>query len=1019
MMKKQILLLAVALIIALGYGVNATNYYMKPNGSDAAAGTSIGAAWKTLGKAQFVLVAGDTLFVMGGAYASEQGIITMGSGTTLRPVVIKAYGDSIAAFQNSPNSRPRFIDIQGVINHLVIDGESYINPSSPTRFLKFTGECDNMAIIMRSVGFVMRGTEWDGTNSSLGANQCWMFMFIRADSFLIENNYMHDGGHAVCETPPDCTNDAQSSGDCLYLQGCSYGKIRDNIFRRGNHDLVMIQCLRWSPYTTSKYILIQNNIFDNGLGGCLYLTMGTSYCLVENNVMLHPGRTTTYPKPGMQISGDHNTIRKNVFYCPSDFAIVIQSAYDIVPGAATANYNYIYNNTFFSSQATHLQFLPRDNGYPQTSTENSLIANNIFYKVAGRNWYGTLSDAAIVPFMCQASNAHNWVTPDVYGSLPSSTSWGNNRFKNNLIRNDSRGLHRDSLVMFASSDALGMGYLQNGSLQNQGIGRLPRMQNLSIDTSGAWSGNIGGDPKLTSESPDVYGTNWWYLQPGSACIDSGIAVVDSNGIWMRANAAGYSWDDLSYIGSAPDIGAWESDTDSLYITKPDDHALAWGDWTIGSSPVYKNIRLINHTGETLIGTAWVVGNWFYLSSPDSVSIPYTIQADSIKQFTVVFRPTNRGSFNATVVMSHPFPPVGLSGTAIGGNISKPSPLRLVPPLIRMNKLSYNPHSAFSIEGQRVIVNDNDGTASVGCVKPVISSLSVTNTIGGDAYITWDTDSSTSHRWNMNGSQRSITWAGSGTSHSDTLVGPFPATHPWNWRLTVGNISDPAFQSDTTFVVANLCPEVVKSDFASQAITDTSATLHFHTDVPSHAVFMYHRTGNYPWVCVQDADADSTQHTVSISGLTSGYVYVWKSAAECAGCHSDEIPLCQIDLMSDSIQFTARCQTVTFSDKLACWDEGATENHFEIKPSIACKMRFRYKQTSPVPGGYTTGSWSSLDISCKTSIMTTTASTTYQVEYQWEDECGAVMPWTDAWETAGTWATNASNRFTTNCMCGGA
>jgi hypothetical protein len=558
MPMRILILMVVATACAFG-NADATNYFLSPTGSDSNAGSYSG-PWASLQHAQGILVAGDTLFVMGGSYTTEQSITSLRSGTTLRPIVIKAYGDLVADFQNSPSSRPRFIDTTTRIDHIVLDGESHLDPSSTTRFLKFTGECDNMAVLMSSRGFVMRGTEWDGTNSSLGTNQCWMFQVASADSFLIENNYMHDGGHAECTNPPDCTTSMQESGDCLYMWGCSYGKIRNNTFRRGNHDLVMIQSLRWSPYTPSKYILIQNNIFDNGWGGCLYLTMGTSYCLVENNVILHPGETTGYPKPGLQISGDHNTIRKNVFYCPSDMAIIVQSAIDIVPGTPIGDYNYIYNNTFFQSKVTHLELLPRQS--ETASVEHLLVANNIFYKVSGRDWYGTWSAAAIVPFMCQASNAHNWVAPDVYGSLPSSTNWGDCRFYNNLIRNDARGVQRDSLIMFASSDALGMGYIQDGSLPHQGIGRIPRMQNIAIDPSGRWSGNIGGDPKLTSESPDTYGTGWWYLQAGSAAIDSGVAVVDSNGIWMRANAAGYSWSDLSYIGSAPDIGAHEFNGES-------------------------------------------------------------------------------------------------------------------------------------------------------------------------------------------------------------------------------------------------------------------------------------------------------------------------------------------------------------------------------------------------------------------------------------------------------------------------
>ena len=312
---RILMLIVVATVCAFG-NADATNYFLSPTGNDSNAGSYSG-PWASLQHAGGILVAGDTLFVLGGSYTNEQTIISLNNGTTLHPIVIKAYGDLVADFQNSSSSRPRFLDTTTRIYHIVIDGESHLNPSSTTRFLKFTGTCDNMAVIMASTGFIMRGTEWDGTNSSLGEANCWMFQMASADSFLIENNYLHDGGHSPCDNPPDCTGDVQGSGDCLYMWGCSYGIIRNNTFKRGAHDLVKIQSLRWSPYTSSQYILIQNNLFDNGWGGCLYISMSTNWCLVENNVYSSCGRNDYIPKTRMQISGNHNSVRKNVFYCPS------------------------------------------------------------------------------------------------------------------------------------------------------------------------------------------------------------------------------------------------------------------------------------------------------------------------------------------------------------------------------------------------------------------------------------------------------------------------------------------------------------------------------------------------------------------------------------------------------------------------------------------------------------------------------------------------------------------------------
>jgi hypothetical protein len=152
-----------------------------------------------------------------------------------------------------------------------------------------------------------------------------------------------------------------------------------------------------------------------------------------------------------------------------------------------------------------------------------------------------------------ANATYCWVTPDAPGYYPASTNWGGNKFLHNLIRQDARGLARDTMVVYAQDVGSGGNYICAGNTAQQGIGRITKMQNYGT----AWAGNVGGDPKLASESPDTYGTGWWYLRSGSACIDSGIAVVDSNGIAAEAVAPGYGWSNLTYGGVAPDIGAYE------------------------------------------------------------------------------------------------------------------------------------------------------------------------------------------------------------------------------------------------------------------------------------------------------------------------------------------------------------------------------------------------------------------------------------------------------------------------------
>lgn len=318
----------------------------------------------------------------------------------------------------------------------------------------------------------------------------------------------------------------------MWLMSCSYGVVRNNIFEHGNHALIDMS----APYGACRYVTFSGNIFNNGWGGGLYL-MSSRYCLVDNNQFLHSGESTNYSKPAIQMNADYNTIRRNVFYNPHNQGLFLAGSFMTGgAGGSWVQHNYIYNNTFFNSyNYPNISMLVYDlSDQPNNSVENNHFYNNIIYKSLG-NWnLGTgFSYKSEIGVNAINSNAtHDWTTP----------AWGGNRFHNNLLRQDARGIAKDSMVAFAP---------RGGGVRAYSI---PYLQSQWGE---AWLGNIGDDPKLTSESPDAYGTGWWYLQPGSPCIDAGRAVVDSNGIKVEAAAPGYGWGNLTHAGSAPDIGAYE------------------------------------------------------------------------------------------------------------------------------------------------------------------------------------------------------------------------------------------------------------------------------------------------------------------------------------------------------------------------------------------------------------------------------------------------------------------------------
>ena len=173
-----------------------------------------------------------------------------------------------------------------------------------------------------------------------------------------------------------------------------------------------------------------------------------------------------------------------------------------------------------------------------------------------------------------------------------------------------------------------------------------------------------------------------------------------------------------------------------------------------------------------------------------------------------------------------------------------------------------------------------------------------------------------------------------TQRTDTLSGLDGSTdYTWESRYRSFEGCDTTAWGDSAhFTTLSSCPTVTKSLFASQAITTGGATLHFHTSDAVHAGFRYHVTGNNTWYYRHDADADSVQHTISISGLSPAIVHVWESNAKYTGCDSTAY--------ADSTQFTTACPTVTQSN-FAVQAISTTTATFHFHTDYATHGGYRY------------------------------------------------------------------------------
>jgi hypothetical protein len=111
----------------------ATTYYVSASGSDAAAGTSTGIAWKTLQHAANVVQAGDTVIVLPGTYA---GFNLFTSGTAAAPIRFTANGGTstpnpnvIVNTNNTFTGKDR-INLEGA-SFVVIEGFTVLGTGDP------------------------------------------------------------------------------------------------------------------------------------------------------------------------------------------------------------------------------------------------------------------------------------------------------------------------------------------------------------------------------------------------------------------------------------------------------------------------------------------------------------------------------------------------------------------------------------------------------------------------------------------------------------------------------------------------------------------------------------------------------------------------------------------------------------------------------------------------------------------------------------------------------------------------
>jgi hypothetical protein len=332
-----------------------TDYYIAPNGSDAAAGTKA-SPWKTVNFASAKLSAGGTLYARGGTYYGQAGYIWHSSGTSVAPIT----------FKNYPGETP------------VFDGQ-WGDTGTGGDFLVFS---NNSWIVVDSITAQHFADQYgNGTidfNTSLGP----------VNNIIIQNCTLLDNG----------SHPAQDHH--IYLAGGATNiTIRNNTFIRASGSAVQAY---HTPAVSG--IKIYNNVMIGGKLNCSQSTSNScSTTATEtwgiiigdaSNVDIY--NNTIY---GMQRGIDFNygtnaagsfIIRNNLIVNSTEFGLRVVSLY--VP-YVSSNYNDFYGNAtdvvWNSSYWTLAQFKAN------TSNDYNSISANAVFVTAGSDFHLKSTSPAI------------------------------------------------------------------------------------------------------------------------------------------------------------------------------------------------------------------------------------------------------------------------------------------------------------------------------------------------------------------------------------------------------------------------------------------------------------------------------------------------------------------------------------------------------------------------------------------------------------------------------------------------
>lgn len=502
----------------------AAEYYIdKNNGSDENSG-ALSDPWKTIGKANATLKAGDTVYIKGGVFNNT--VIRPGnSGTASDPITYARYESEKVVLSFVSGLRTTAINLSNrdhiVIDGIDVDGNAIGDDSHVREWVNMDSGSYN---VVKNCNF-KRCYGWSGVKIGHGAHH----------NKILDN------------TMKNCGGKARNNGDMITI-GVETGTphhnlVEGNTLSHAGHNIVNVE---------GYQNIIRNNDLSNPNGRILTLRKLNAYGernLFENNRVHDNGvpKNNSRP-PSMKLLGEYQIVRNNMLY--NNVAHAMQIPVGASNVGTKANHLRVYNNVFYNNGAEAIKLFTYNARGLDTSA-NSYVNNIIF----GNGQVGISLEPETGGFngnriinnnMLQKPGAKGYIRTESFGT--NTVPWYENRHPDYVYQNKASA---PEFVDAASGDF-----------------RL-EAQSPMID-AGAWlttTKDAGSGTKIPVNDASFFMDGWGVIkgdviqlenQSKTARItdidyDNNIVTVDKSLSWKESQGVS-----LQYNGSAIDIGAFES-----------------------------------------------------------------------------------------------------------------------------------------------------------------------------------------------------------------------------------------------------------------------------------------------------------------------------------------------------------------------------------------------------------------------------------------------------------------------------